>query len=162
MKKILLALSLFIIAGCSNAQTNSIPPTIAPYRIQKMDNTYSTPADLKKNKPVMLIYFAPDCGHCQKLVYDMKPQMSKFKNIQVVMITFTDIKMVKGFNHDFNLSAYPNFTLGTEGYGAEVQKYYHIRTTPYIAIYDRSGRLVKSFDKVPEISDLADAVQKAS
>jgi thiol-disulfide isomerase/thioredoxin len=160
MKRLLLAFSLIIFVSCTQAQTN-VPPVIAPYRMLKLDNTYTTPADLQKNKPVMLIYFAPDCGHCQKLISDMKPVMNKFKDIQVVMITFTDIKMVKTFYNDYGLSAYPNFTLGTEGYTYRVQKYYKLTTTPYIAIYNHKGQLVKAYEKPPKIEDLVAAVKKA-
>jgi thioredoxin-related protein len=156
MKRLLFALSLIMATGCIKAQ----PPVIAPYKMLKMDNTYTTNADLQKNKPVMLIYFAPDCSHCQKLIYDMKPKMSSFKDLQVVMITFTDIKMVKAFDHDFNISAYKNFTMGTEGYGGSVQKYYQITTTPFVAVYDRNGFLVKSFTKVPKVPELIEAVKK--
>nr|WP_294946207.1 thioredoxin fold domain-containing protein [uncultured Mucilaginibacter sp.] len=157
MKKLLFAITLLIAAGCSKAQ----PPVIAPYKMLKLDNTWTTPADLKKDKPVMLIYFAPDCSHCQKLIYDMKPVMKSFKDIQVVMITFTDIRMVKTFNEDFGLSAYKNFTLGTEGYTYTVQKYYQMKTTPYIAIYGKDGHLVQAFEKVPPIPELVAAVKKA-
>jgi len=160
MKRLVFALGLIIFASCSRAQIGT-PTVIAPYKMLKLDNTYTTPADLKKNKPVMLIYFSPDCGHCQKLVYDMKPVMNQFKDIQVVMITFTDIKMVKNFSEEYNLAAYPNFTLGTEGYTYNVQKYYRLKTTPYIAIYDHKGQLVKAFEKVPPIPELVTTVKKA-
>ncbi|OOQ57902.1 hypothetical protein BC343_12675 [Mucilaginibacter pedocola] len=148
---------LIAIAGCSKAQ----PPVIAPYKMLKLDNTWTTPADLKKDKPTMLIYFAPDCNHCQKLIYDMKPVMNAFKNMQVIMITFTDIKMVKNFSDDYGLGAYKNFTLGTEGYTYAVQKYYQLRSTPYIAIYGKDGHLVQAFEKVPKIPELVAAVKKA-
>lgn len=156
MKKLILALSLFIAVGCS-AQ----PPALAPYKIQKLDNSYTTNADLKKNKPVMLIYFAPDCSHCEKLVYDMKPKMNSFKDLQIIMLTFTDIKMVKPFYDEYKLAAYPNITIGTEGYGGSVQKYYQIRTTPFIAFYDARGNLVKSYEKVPVMSELQQSAAAA-
>lgn len=110
----------------------------------------------------MLIYFAPDCGHCQKLVYDMKPKMNSFKDLQIVMITFTDIKMVKPFYEEYKLAEYPNITMGTEGYGGSVQKYYQIRTTPFIAFYDAKGNLVKSYEKVPVMSELQESATAAT
>ncbi|AMR30894.1 hypothetical protein A0256_05375 [Mucilaginibacter sp. PAMC 26640] len=156
MKKILFALSLFIAVGCS-AQ----PPAIAPYKILKIDNSYTTNADLKKNKPTMLIYFAPDCSHCQKLVYDMKPKMNSFKDLQIVMVTFSDIKMVKPFYDEYKLASFPNITIGSEGYGGSVQKFYQIRTTPFIAFYNTKGNLVKSYEKVPVMAELQESAAKA-
>ncbi|MES2267826.1 MAG: thioredoxin-like domain-containing protein [Bacteroidota bacterium] len=159
MKRALLMLTLLIAAACTSAQTT--PPVIAPYKILTTKDVYSTPADLKKNQPVMLIYFATDCGHCQKLVNDMKPFMKDFKNIQVVMITFSDIRMVKSFQNDYGLTSWPNFTLGTEGYTYTVQKYYQLKHTPYIAIYDHKGKLLQAYEKPPEIKELIATVKKA-
>ncbi|MFD0795265.1 TlpA family protein disulfide reductase [Mucilaginibacter litoreus] len=160
MKKITFLL-LLIIAGFSCTRAQNIPPVIAPYKILTTNDVYVTPADLPKNTPVMLIYFAPDCPHCQKLIRDLKPSMNKLKNIQVVMITFTDIRMVKTFENDYGLKPYKNFTLGTEGYTYKVQRYYQLKHTPYIAIYDHSGKLVEAFDKEPSVDDILGAVKKA-
>jgi thioredoxin-related protein len=162
MKKLLLLLSLIIVAGCTQAQTNI--DKIPPFKILRTDSTYFTPADLKKNKPVMIIYFSPDCSHCQHMVYEMKPKMKEFGDTQIVMVTFTEftmLKMIQTFTRDFDLAKYPNIIVGTEGHTYVVQRYYQVRTTPYIAVYDRKGKLVKAFEKAPTISELIAAVKKA-
>jgi thioredoxin-related protein len=163
MKKLLLFFCLIIAAGCSRAQiqTYTPPPFIPPYNILTTDSVNETPANLKKNKPVMIIYFSPDCSHCQHLMYDMKPQMNAFKNIQVVMITFAEpLKASQVFYRDFDLKKYPNFTVGTEGYSLKVQKYYELKSTPYIALYDKNGKLVKAYVKAPKIDELVAEVKK--
>jgi protein-disulfide isomerase len=162
MKKLLFFLSLIIVVGCSQAQNNSKIQNIAPYRILTApDSAYRTPANLPKNKPVMVVYFSPDCSHCQQLMYEMKGQMKDFANIQVVMITPVDYKMVKYFYRDFGISAYPNFTVGTEGRTYEVLTYYGVKNTPYIAIYDHKHKLLKAYEKAPKIKELAAMVKKA-
>jgi thioredoxin-related protein len=161
MKNLLLFFSLIIIAGCTQAQNKR---TIPPFKILRADSTYFTVADLKKDKPVMIIYFSPDCGHCQHLVYEMKPKMKQLGDIQIVMVTFTDftmLKMIKNFNRDFNLAKYHNITVGTEGRTYVVQQYYQIVRTPYIAIYDHKGKLVQAFEDVPTMDELITAVKKA-
>ena len=165
MKKIFFFFCLVMAAGCSNAQTESqkayTPPlTIPPYHILTTDSVYVTPANLKKNKPVMIIYFSPDCSHCQHMMHEMQPMMSSFKNVQVVMITFVmQLKAIQTFYRDFDLKKYPNFTVGTEGYTYVVQKYYRVATTPYIALYDKNGKMVKYYEKAPEVKDLAAEVK---
>ncbi len=112
----------------------------------------------------MIIYFAPDCSHCQHLMYEMKPKMKQFGNIQIVMVTFMEPNMliaVKNFYRDFDLAKYPNITVGTEGHTYVVQRYYQVATTPYIAIYDHKGKLVKAFAKVPPMDELIATVKKA-
>jgi thiol-disulfide isomerase/thioredoxin len=162
MKKLFFLTCLIIAAGCSNAQTTYTPPaTIPPYHILTTDSVYVTPANLKKNKPTMIIYFAPDCSHCQHLMYEMKPKMKDFKNVQIVMVTFVQqLKAIQVFYRDFDLKKYPNFTVGTEGYTYLVQKYYQVKTTPYIALYDKAGKLAQHYDKPPTVDELAAAVKK--
>ncbi len=163
MKKLLFLFSLVIAAGCSNAQTQTFtpPPDIPPYRILNTDSVYVTPANLKKHKATMIVYFAPDCSHCQHLMYELKPQMKAFKNTQVVMITFAEpLKASQVFYRDFNLKKYPNFTVGTEGTTYVVQRYYQVRTTPYIALYNKNGKLAKAYDKAPTVDDLVAEVKK--
>ena len=159
MKKLLFFFGLIIAAGCSRAQTT--PEAIPPYHILTTDSVYVTPKNLKPNKPVMVIYFAPDCSHCQHLMYEMKPVMKKLKNVQVVMITFVEqLQAIKTFYRDYNLAKYPNFTVGTEGYTYVVQKYYNVRSTPFIALYNRKGKLSKSFEKPPKMDELVADVKK--
>lgn len=163
MKKLLLFFSLIAITLGAFAQETAINQNIPPYRILTTDSVYVTPAKLKKNTRLMIIYFAPDCSHCQHLVFDLKPKMKELGNTQIVMITWSkdfDIRAIKTFYRDYNLAAYPNITMGTEGYTYVVQKYYQVHTTPFIAIYNRKGKMVKYFDKPPKVEDLIAAVKK--
>ena len=161
MKKILLFLTLIITAGYSHAQTYTPPPVIPPYRILTTDSVIVTPANLKKHQSVMIIYFSPDCSHCQHLMNEMKPKLKDFSKIQIVMITFMlPLKASKVFYHDYNLAKYPNIIVGTEGHSYTVQKYYQLATTPYIAFYDKNDKLVKYFDKVPKIDELTALAKK--
>lgn len=171
IKRLIFFLSLVIIAGCTNAQ-NKDNGTIAHYRILKPDSTFTSWKDLKKNQPVMLMYFGTDCPHCQKLTMEMKQKMNVLKNIQIVMVTFSKTEypwmgMIKNFNRDYELYKYKNIVMGTEypeflalGF-YPVQRYYAVQTTPYIAIYNRKGKLTKAFAKEPKIEDLVAAVNRA-
>ena len=111
----------------------------------------------------MIIYFSPDCSHCQHMMYEMEPKMKAFSKAQIVMVTFTDynrLQMIRNFYRDFGLAKFPNIIVGTEAHTYLVQRYYHVSMTPYIAIYNKSGHLVKAFDKVPSMDTLAAAVKK--
>jgi thioredoxin-related protein len=168
MKKLIFLLSLIIAAGCSNAQSPkpALGSPMPEFRILTQDSVWVNSSVLKKDKPVVIIYFSPDCSHCQRMMYELKPYMKDLANAQVVMVTFIETKlsgrMLREFRRDFSLASYPNFITGTEYPDYKLQRYYQVATTPYIAIYDRKGKLVKTFDKVPEkIIDLAEAIKKA-
>ena len=171
MKKIFLFLSLIVITGCSWAQKSTAiknPPAsiqaIPNFRILSKDSVYITNANLKKGKAVMFVYFSPDCSHCQRLMYELKPHIEDFKDMQVVLVTFTQtklLKMLKEFHNDYIFAAQPNVLMGTEYPDYKLQRYYSVTTTPYIAIYGRNGKLVDAFDKAPKIPELLEAVKKA-
>ncbi len=139
MKRILLLLVLATSISCTNAQkpatadkkadannqqnTEAIPAEtpvkpkpIPDYRILTTDSVWVTPANLPKGKPVVIIYFSPDCSHCQRMMYEMKPKFTQLQNVQFVMITWSlkwDIRAIKEFRRDYGLKAFPNFILGT-------------------------------------------------
>ena len=51
--------------------------------------------------------------------------------------------------------------MGTEGYTYVVQRYYDVKSTPYIAVYDKKGKLIKGFDKIPTMQDILAELKKA-
>jgi peroxiredoxin len=164
MKKLILLFSLIIAAGCTRAQTNDAPGAAIPaYKILTTDSTWATPANLK-HKKMVLIYFAPDCPHCQHLTMDIREKMKQFGDAQIMMITWSnnyDIRAIKNFVRDFDLKKYPNIEVGTEGYTYQIQKYFKIETTPYVAVYNSKGKLSKAFRKQPEVGDVLKAVKNA-
>ena len=139
---------------------------IPNHKILQPDSTYITQANLNMHKPVMIMYFSPDCGHCQRLVTEMKPRLSQIKNVQIVMITFTRteypyMSLMRNFIRDYGLAKYPNIAMGTEYPTYKLQQFYKIKTTPYIAIYDHNGKLFKYYEKAPKMDELFDALKKA-
>lgn len=164
MKKLILFFSLIITVLSCNAQNESRGAAMPPYRILTTDSNWATPANLKHRRTV-LIYFSPDCPHCQHLTMEMREKMKQFGDAQIVMITWSnnyDIRAIKSFVKEFNLKKYPNIIVGTEGYSYVIQKYYKIETTPYIAIFNAKGKLSKAFRKAPEqVDTLIKAVKAA-
>lgn len=168
MKKLILVFSLIISGLYARAQNHETTLSIPDYRITKADGSVWTQANLNRKKPVMIIYFEPTCTHCEHLMAELKPHMAKLKKVQVVLITYTQtaypyLKMLSSFNKKYNLAKYPNFTVGTEYPDYKVQRYYEIANTPFIVVYDRNGKVAKSFTLVPEdVNDLLKVIKKVS
>ena len=160
-------LLLFSISNI-NAQKTEPVKTIPHYKLLKQDSTYITDANLKKGQPVMIIYFSPDCSHCQRLTYEFKEEFTKeakkkvntLSHVQIVMATWTQFKEIQVFYRDFGLNKYPNITVGTEGTTMMLQRIYQVKTTPYIAIYSKTGQLSATFDKPPKLEDVLAALKK--
>lgn len=141
----LLLLFLLLAASKGFAQSAVGNNKIAPFQIRLVNGQQYTSAQLAAG-PVVLIYFSPDCDHCQDFTKDLLKNYSVVANKQVVMVTFQSMEMLKPFVSQYSLSTYPNFKVGTEGTTYQVQRYYGIRSFPYIAIYDKKGNLVRTFE----------------
>lgn len=167
MKKLLFLLLLLMSVSSINAQRPDTVKGIPHFKLLRNDSTWVTQDNLKKGKPVMIIYFSPDCSHCQRLTYEFQEEFKKeakagsvtLKHVQIVMATFTELKAIQVFYKDFGLVKYPNITVGTEGRTYTLLSFYHVSTTPYIAIYSKTGQLVKAFDKVPKLEDIIAALK---
>lgn len=168
MKKTLCLLLLLLCITTINAQRPDTVKGVPHFKLLKQDSTYTTDANLKKGKAVMIIYFSPDCPHCQKLTYELQDEFKKeakahtttLKQLQIVMATFTELKPMQIFYRDFGLVKYPNITLGTEGKTYTLLTFYHVGSTPFIAIYSKTGQLVKTFDKPAPLEDIMVALKK--
>jgi len=148
-----------------SAQSHPINPAIPHFKMLKADSTYVSWTALKKDQPVMVVYFLPDCPHCQRLVADIERHIQAFAHIQIVLITDTKteypmLRMLKDFTRQYQLSRYKNIMMGTEYPTYTANDYYGIRTTPFVALYNRSGKMVAALDNQPEIADVLSALKK--
>ncbi|RKR85648.1 thioredoxin-like protein [Mucilaginibacter gracilis] len=168
MKKLLCLFLLFYGIANVYAQKPAAINTLPKYKLLRSDSTWVTQANLKKGKPVMIIYFAPDCSHCQRLTYEMQEEFKKetklnlkpLAHVQIVMATWAELRAIKVFYNDFGLVKYPNITVGTEGNTYTLLRFYNVSTTPYIAIYSKTGQLVKAFAKVPKFEEIMAVLNK--
>jgi cytochrome oxidase Cu insertion factor (SCO1/SenC/PrrC family) len=140
-------INLFLLLALSGAAFSQATgdKKIAPFQMRLTNGEQFTSSQLAKG-PVVLIYFSPDCDHCQNFTQDLVKNYSVVANKQVVMVTFQAMDMLKPFVTKYNLNKYLNFKVGTEGTSYVVRNYYQIRSFPYIAIYDRAGKLVKTYE----------------
>lgn len=131
-----LFISLFAFAQANNS-------SIAPFKIRLTNGQGYTYQMLPKNKSVILIYFSPTCEHCKLFTETMMKQIDKLKDDEVVMLSYEDIREVKSFDDIYKLSKHQNIKVGSEGYTFIVQKYYNIQRFPFVAEYDKYGKLKK-------------------
>jgi thiol-disulfide isomerase/thioredoxin len=160
MKKIILLISFLfavIISFCQQDSTMLPPyqrfPTLPPFKLLKGDSSYFNRNDLKKNKPVLLILFNPDCDHCKHETEEIIKKMNELKNIQIVMATNMPIEMMRSFSEKYDLQKFENITVGRD-FQYLLPSFYKIRFMPYLAMYDKKGNLLTTFEGAMKIEDL--------
>lgn len=141
-------LSAVLFIGCiSFAQTD-----VAPYKQSKKlpdfeietvgKGTFKT-AQLKKNTPVIIMFFSPGCDHCIHQFESMKKRIKDFKDYQIVMPTYQPIEELAEFNKKYQLQNFPNIITGRD-VNYFFPPFYEITNFPYLAFYDKSGKLISA------------------
>ena len=108
------------------------------------DSTSFSNKNLKTNKSLVIMFFSPDCEHCQKETRELLAYKNELKNIQILMASPSSYGMVKQFYEEYNLASMPNIKLGNDVNYA-LGSIYQLRTFPSIFVYDRTGKLAKAF-----------------
>jgi thioredoxin-related protein len=155
MKKILyIVIAIIVSTGYVNAQqpqTNQQPPferfpTIPPFKLLTIDSaTYVTKDDIKKHHLTLIMFFSPDCDHCKHQTEDILEQKEKFKEIQIVMATFQPFSEMKEFYNHYRIADHPNIKIGRDDKYV-LPPFYHIQSLPFLALYDKKGNLITTFE----------------
>jgi len=128
--------------------------TIPPFKMTLSNNKIFNAADLPKGKPLVLIYFDPDCDHCQKLMADLFKKINNFKKVEMVLITFKSVTEVAAFEKKYTTSKYANMKVGTEGTLFYLKNYYKLVKMPFTALYDSKGNYNFSYREETPVDDL--------
>jgi thiol-disulfide isomerase/thioredoxin len=154
MKKIActLVIILFFLAGMAQSAPNSdVPPfkrfpSVPPFKILKVDSvTLFTKDQLSTKKPVFFILFSPECDHCKHETEELIRNIDKFKKIQIVMATPMPFDKMKEFYAHYDLKRFSNITMGRD-INFMLPPFFNVRTLPYLAFYDKSGKLIDTFE----------------
>ena len=122
-----------------------------------LDTTLFTNANLPVNRPVVIVYFSPECGHCH---FEMKEIIKNIDSLRNAFFVFTSrypIDSIKGFANKYKVSSYPNMIMGKDPtYFFPV--YYNISFTPFIAVYDTNKNFVKAYPEGANMHELISLV----
>ena len=148
MKTTIFSILFCCISSSAVTQTQPDPPykrfpTVPPLKLLLTDSsTIFTEKDLKKNTPLFVILFSPDCEHCQKETEELIDKIDSFKNIQIVMATFMPVDKMKTFYNNYKLDRFSNIIVGYDIQHI-LPTYYRISYTPFLAFYDKKGNLIE-------------------
>jgi thioredoxin-related protein len=150
MKHWMLFLFTALISFTSFAQVDSTTPpylkhpVVPPIQLLLSDSTTTyTKANLPGKTPVLLMLFSPECSHCQHETEELIAHIDELKNIQIVMATLHPISRMKEFISQYKLDEQKNIVVGKDIYYI-LPSFYMIHNLPYMALYDKKGRLIKA------------------
>ena len=114
--------------------------------LQTDSTTWFNSEDFPKGKPVVIVYFNPDCGHCQLTAHEFMEKEDSFKDVFFVWVTYrATFAEIKQFGEDNKMFDAENIRLGKE-MKYTIVPFYDVHYTPYIAVYNEKGKLLQTYD----------------
>ena len=138
---ILVFLSVFIFSGIY-AQSGKVPP----FRVIQANGKIFKAEYLPVGKPIVIIYFSPDCEDCQRLTKELLTRINDFKGVSFAMVTYQPVENVSKYVTKNSLGKYDNIYVGTEGSSLFVKNYYNIVKFPFVALYNKNGDLIIKYN----------------
>lgn len=165
MRKLLVYTCFLFLSMIANAQADTANnyvkgfTTIPAFNINLVpDSSFYSNANLQKNKPFMIMFFSPDCDHCQKQTKDILAYKNELKEVQILMVSVLPNKFNRPFFEEYKLAAVPNIKLGTD-LTYKLRQLYQVKTLPAMYVYDVNGNLAKAFVGNIDVPAIINAVK---
>jgi len=148
---ILLFSLLLLVSVRVCAQSGKIPP----FSMMQGSGKVFKAQDLPIGKPIIIIYFDPDCDHCEKTTKELLSRIAEFGKASIAMVTYMPVNKVIEFEKKYELKKYQNIYVGTEGNSFFLRNYYRLTTMPFIVLYTKNGDIVKEYRTYGPLTDLS-------
>jgi cytochrome oxidase Cu insertion factor (SCO1/SenC/PrrC family) len=149
-----LKLVLIIVSAILFSSNVAISQSMPPFKMQLANGTVFSSKNLSHEKPVLIIYFSPDCEHCQVLMNAVFKNIKDFKKAQIVMVTFKPLNEVIAFQKNYQTAKYPNIKVGIDMPIFFFKNYFNLQNTPFTALYNKQGKLIASYKNETPVNDL--------
>jgi hypothetical protein len=105
------------------------------------------------------MFFSPDCEHCKHQTEAILDSLDQLGNIQIIMATYQPLSELKAFNTHYRLFEHPNIQVGRDE-KFFLAPFYRIHNFPYMALYDKKGNLITTFEGTRPIATLKNAFRQ--
>lgn len=102
---------------------------------------------------VILIFFFPECDHCQREASQISQNIAAFKNVTLYFITSDTPEKTEDFAKGYFLTGVENVVFGNTS-AESVLKNFGPIATPSMYIYSAEQKLVKAFNGEVAISEV--------
>lgn len=152
MKRIIPALVFFyVLSKTVHAQDyDNTPPyqkdsAVPSFNLLLTDSSWFSKDFLPAHKPVVIIYFSPECGHCQLTAHEFEEKKDELKDVFFVWVSYLSVDTVKKFAEDYKMLDVANVRIGRDP-NYFIPSYFRVKFTPFMAVYNKEGKLVKTYE----------------
>lgn len=109
--------------------------------------------NLKKNTPVVFLYFNSECEHCQSEAEQIRDNIKKLTETQLIFISFEEPKKIQDFAAKYKLTHYDNITFLCNS-KVDFATTFDINSLPSVIIYDKNNKLIKKIKGTVKIENI--------
>jgi thioredoxin-related protein len=162
MKPLLYIAIYILFVGCQSPWRKDITKeyrSLPNFAVQLQDSsTLLSLTSITKNHSTILLYFAPDCEHCQIQIANLLENSKYFNDTKIVFISMAATSDISKFSAKFHIGEYPNVIVGRD-YQYEFYNLFKITSFPNIFIYNKSKHLTKVYRGQTEIQRIDKALR---
>lgn len=89
-------------------------PTIPQFSVIRQDGSAFTNEDFRKNQPILIFLFSPDCEHCQHETRQIQKNISRFRGTQILMVSPFGMPSMQSFYKTYQIAKYPEITMSND------------------------------------------------
>jgi len=145
MRNYLTICCILVVIGCQERKGADIGHLPSLDLLLSDSLTHVNTGDVKKGRPVALLYFSPDCEHCQKETKSILHHMDSLHNVQFYFITNDSLDRIRIFKSVFHLDNYTNITVGWDNQ-FQFPRQFKDAAPPYLVMYDRKLKKIAVFN----------------
>lgn len=108
-----------------------------------LDKDIFTADSIKKGKPCLIVYFNPDCEFCQHEAKQLSANIQKFRDDQILMISYVDMDKILKFRKEYHLKN-KNVTFLKDSNDQFIDDF-GAASIPSIFIYNKDRKLTHHF-----------------
>lgn len=109
---------------------------------------------INNSRPTIFLLFSPDCSHCAELSLGLTQSISSFDSVNLCLLSAPlPIIAIKQFAARNKLLDFEQITVGQD-MAFFFANYFHTKTVPFAAIYDKNKKLVKILKEIKSVDEL--------
>lgn len=116
--------------------------TIPAFTYQNIKGGVFTDQDLKKEIAIIFIYFNTECEYCDHEAQMIETNISKFKNIQLIFVSFEKPEKIKRFAQKHQLTIYDNIYFLCDN-KVTFAATFDVNSLPCLVLYDKNQNLIE-------------------
>jgi len=134
----------------TSAEVVSETSDLPNMKLTKIDGTTLEARGLAGKSKIILIFFQPDCDHCQNEARQIANRLPAFAGYTLYFISGSSLPEIEKFSRDYKLNDQPNINFaGTDG--QSIFDNYGGIPAPSIYLYSVEGDLIEKFNGEMEI-----------